>query len=313
MKKQWWVFISLLGSVFSGAGAYASIENETCQTVTMTDPGWTDIAATNGVLNTLLEGMGYKSDTMLLSVPVGFKSLTTGQIDVFLGNWMPAQSHLIDKYGKDIDIIRTNLEGVKFTLAVPHYVYEQGVTSFADLNKFADKFHSRIYGIAAGAPANSKLQSMIDKNDFQLKDWKLVESSEQGMLAQVSRAIRQKKFIVFLGWEPHPMNVKFDIDYLSGGDEYFGANYGAATIRTLTRKGYSQECPNVGQLLSNLSFGLDMENELIDLATDDAVTPVDAAKKWLKMHPDVLETWLTNVSTYSGEPALPAVKANLGL
>lgn len=49
---------------------------------------------------------------------------------------------------------------------------------------------------------------MIDQNAFGLKDFEVVESSEAGMLSQVKRQTRRNKWIVFLGWEPHPMNVK---------------------------------------------------------------------------------------------------------
>ncbi len=59
------------------------------------------------------------------------------------------------------------------------------------------------------------------------------------------------------------MNVNFDLKYLTGGDKYFGPDYGGATIRTLTRKGYANKCPNEAKLLSNLEFGLTMENEII--------------------------------------------------
>jgi glycine betaine/proline transport system substrate-binding protein len=62
-----------------------------------------------------------------------------------------------------------------------------GCAYFADLNKFADKFDKKIYGIGSGAPANASLQEIIKKNDFDLGQWKLVESSEQAMLAEVSR------------------------------------------------------------------------------------------------------------------------------
>ena len=253
--------------------------------------------------------MGYDTQVYLLSVPVGFESLKNGNIDAFMGNWMPAQSAFIDKYKGDIDVIRTNLEGVKFTLAVPSYAFNKGVKDFADLSKFSKEFRQRIYGIGAGAPANQKLQSMIDTNDFNLKGWKVVESGEQAMLSQVARSVKRDNFIVFLAWEPHPMNVNFDLKYLSGGDKYFGPNYGGATIHTVTRKGYKEECQNVGTLLSNLEFGLTMENEII--ASEEK--PEQAAESWIKKHPEVLEKWLQGVTTYAGQPALPAVKKQLGL
>ncbi|WP_321160410.1 glycine betaine ABC transporter substrate-binding protein [Marinomonas rhodophyticola] len=105
------------------------------------------------------------------------------------------------------------------------------------------------------------------------------------------------------------MNVNFDLKYLTGGDEYFGPNYGGATIQTLTRKGYADECPNVGKLLSNLEFSLTMENEIID----SNEKPEQAAANWIKAHPEVLEKWLQGVSTFEGNPALPVVRKQLNI
>lgn len=296
-----------LTSLLLTSSVALSIEPEQCQKVTFSDPGWTDIGATNGVATTILKALGYDTQVYLLSVPVGFESLKNGKIDAFMGNWMPAQSAFMEKYKDNLDIIRTNLEGVKFTLAVPNYVFDAGVKDFADLAKFSKEFRQRIYGIDAGAPANQKLQSMIDSNDFNLKGWKVVESGEQAMLSQVARMVKRDNFIVFLAWEPHPMNVNFDLKYLTGGDKYFGPNYGGATIRTVSRKGYIDECPNVGKLLSNLEFGLKMENEIIG----SSEKPERAATNWIKAHPEVLDKWLHGVTTYDGKPALPTIKKRL--
>ena len=108
------------------------------------------------------------------------------------------------------------------------------------------------------------------------------------------------------------MNVNFDLKYLSGGDEYFGPNYGGATIHTVTRKGYASECGNVAKLLSNMEFTLNMENTVISM-TDEGMSANEAASKWLKDNPAVLDKWLEGVSTTSGTPGLTAVKGALGL
>ena len=39
------------------------------------------------------------------------------------------------------------------------------------------------------------------------------------MLSEVQRATSHKEDVVFLGWAPHPMNVNFKIEYLTGGDD----------------------------------------------------------------------------------------------
>ncbi|MZI95014.1 choline ABC transporter substrate-binding protein [Vibrio sp. CAIM 722] len=301
--------ISLLMTQFS---AYAA-EPQSCQSITFSDPGWSDIGATNGVVTTLLEGLGYKTQVYMLSVPIGFESLKTGKVDVFMGNWLPAQNAYIKKYRTNVDVVRTNLDGVKFTLAVPDYVYQAGVHSFTDLSKFADKFGDKIYGIAPGSPANENLKTMINSNDYGLGDWQVVESSEQGMLSQVSRSIKRHKYIAFLAWEPHPMNVNFDIRYLSGGDKYFGPNYGSAQIQTLTKKGFGNKCKNVDTLLHNLAFNVDMENEIINQANKNDISAKEAAKKWISAHPQLLNTWLKNVTTFSGDKALPTIKQRLNI
>src|SRR3546814_14310731 len=86
------------------------------------------------------------------------------------------------------------------------------------------------------------------------------------------------------------MNPRFKMKYLTGGDEYFGPNFGQAAIYTNTRKGYAQECSNVGQLLKNLAFTLDMESTLMGNVLDDKMKPDAAAKAWLKKNPQVLDT-----------------------
>lgn len=212
-----------------------------------------------------------------------------------------------------VETVRANLENAKYTLAVPQALYDKGLKNFADIAKFKKELDGKIYGIEPGNDGNRTIQSMIDKNAFGLKDagFKVVESSEAGMLAQVDRAQRRGTDVVFLGWEPHPMNTRFKMKYLEGGDDFFGPDYGKATVLTNTRKGYSQECSNVGQLLKNLSFTLDMESTLMGKVLDDKVKPDAAAKAWLKQNPQVLDTWLAGVTTVDGKPGLEAAKAKL--
>ncbi|MCP1416211.1 glycine betaine/proline transport system substrate-binding protein [Pseudomonas laurylsulfativorans] len=291
-------------------GSASAFADQSCETVKMADPGWSDIAATNAITGFLLDGMGYKAKVDTLAVPITFGGLKDGQVDVFLGNWMPAQQGFYDKFvaNGDVTQLAKNLDGTEFTLAVPDYVWDAGVHNFADLNKYADKFDRKIYGIGSGAPANISLQEIIKKNDFDMGQWKLVESSEQAMLAEVSRAVKKQKFVTFLGWTPHPMNVQLKMHYLKGGEKYFGDT---GSVHTLTRKGYAQACPNVGKLLTNLSFTQDMENSIMADVVNRKVSNADAAKAWIKANPAVLDKWLDGVKTVDGKDALPAVKAKL--
>jgi glycine betaine/proline transport system substrate-binding protein len=128
------------------------------------------------------------------------------------------------------------------------------------------------------------------------------------MLVEVNRAIREKKWIVFLGWEPHPMNVQMKIDYLSGGDDVFGPNYGEAKVFTATPPDYAVRCPNAAKLVSNLQFTTAIENHVM-APIMNKTDANKAALDWLKSNPQVLDQWLAGVKTIDGKDGLPAVKA----
>ncbi len=277
----------------------------------LSDPGWTDITATNGVATVLLSALGYTPQVSTLSVPVGYEALKNAQTDVFLGNWMPAQQKFRDDLDAagGIEELAQNLEGAKFTLAVNKAGADAGVADFADLDAHKDEFDGKIYGIEPGAPANQSIQGMIDADQFGLGDWTLVESGEQAMLAQVGRNSGDGTPTVFLAWAPHPMNEAIDITYLSGGDEQFGPDFGGATVHTLARSEWVQACPNAAKLFSQLKFDVSMENVLMGKILDDGMDPKDAANDWIADNPDAASAWLDGVTTLDGEPGQQAVMA----
>jgi glycine betaine/proline transport system substrate-binding protein len=282
---------------------------ESCKTVRLSDVGWTDIQATTGVASVLLGALGYEPDVKQLSVPVTYASLKNKDIDVFLGNWMPSMTNDIKDYTAEgsVETISQNLEGAGYGLVVPNYVAEGGVKSLTDIGKFKDKFNGKIYGIEAGNDGNRIILDMISKPENNLEGFELVESSEAGMLTQAEQSMKSDEWIVFLGWTPHPVMGEMKITYLDGmGDSGFGA----ATVHTNVRKGYTSECPNVGKFIGNLKFSLSMENEMMDKILQGG-DPNAVATEWLKANPDAAGPWLEGVTTFDGGDAAAAVKAAL--
>jgi len=286
-----------------------------CEKVTFSDVGWTDITATTAATTVVLDALGYDTDIKVLSVPVTYTSLAQGDVDVFLGNWMPTMEADIAPYrdAGTVDTVRENLEGAKYTLAVNRPAMDLGISDFADIAAHKDELDGKIYGIEPGNDGNRLIMDMIAEGAFGLDGFEVVESSEAGMLAQVARADDRGEPIVFLGWEPHPMNANFDMGYLSGGDDWFGPNFGGATVYTNTRAGYVEDCPNVGALLKNLKFTLEMENEIMGAILNDNADPTEAAKTWLAAHPDTWKSWLDGVTTRDGGDGAEAVAAALGM
>ncbi|MBN3787294.1 choline ABC transporter substrate-binding protein [Burkholderia sp. Ac-20353] len=304
----------LAACVWSTA-SLAGQDPESCRTVRFADIGWTDITSTTAMASTVFEALGYKPSTTISSVPISFAGLKSKQLDVSLGYWWPVQQKQLQPFldSKSINVVETpNLSGAKATLAVPSFEYQAGLKTFDDIAKHRAELDGKIYGIEPGSSANATIQKMIDTNQYGLGGFKLVESSEAGMLVTVERAIRDKKWVVFLGWEPHPMNIQIGMNYLSGGDASFGPNYGEARVYTLTAPDFIARCPNAGKLVTNLRFTTQLENQLMQ-AVMNKTKPAEAAKAYLKKNPQVLDPWLAGVKTFDGKDGLPAVKAYLGL
>ncbi|WP_371054522.1 choline ABC transporter substrate-binding protein [Rhodosalinus sp. K401] len=306
-------FRTTLSTLALSAAALPALAD--CDTVTFSDVGWTDITATTAATTAVLDALGYDTETKVLSVPVTYVSLSNGDVDVFLGNWMPTMENDIAPYREDgtVDTVRANLEGAKYTLATNAHGAELGITSFADIAAHADALDESIYGIEPGNDGNRLILDMIESDAFGLSGFDVVESSEQGMLAQVARATRSGDPIVFLGWEPHPMNANFDLTYLTGGDDWFGPDLGGATVYTNVRAGFVEECPNLGAFLQNLEFSLAMENEIMGAILDDGADPREAAVAWMQRNPETVMGWLEGVTARDGSDAAAAVSQELGL
>ena len=309
-----WLLIAVAGLSLAPLGCGA-VESADCRPVRFADIGWTDITATTSLATVVLQGLGYKPTTTIASVPIAFTGLKKKSLDVFLGFWNPSMVPIINPFLKDkaLEVLPTpNLSGAKYTLAVPTFVAEAGLKDFGDVARFRKELDGRIYGIEPGNDGNALIQKMIDANQFGLAGFKLVESSEAGMLIEVQRSIDRHRFIVFLGWEPHPMNERFKMTYLAGGDKVFGPDYGGAAVYTAVANGYLQRCPNAGALIRNLKFALPMESQVMSPILQKR-DPVASATDWLRANPAVLTDWLKGVQTFDGKDGAGAVRAYLGI
>jgi glycine betaine/proline transport system substrate-binding protein len=303
----------IITAIAALAAQGALADDASCKTVHFADVGWSDIAATTGMASVVLEGLGYKPTVTIASIPIAFAGMKKKQIDVFLGYWNPSMTPQIEPFVKagDIKVLDTpNLVGAKYTLAVPTYLFDKGLKTFADIAKFEKELGGKIYGIEPGNDGNALIAGMIKDNKFGLKNFKMVESSEAGMLIEAQRAIKDQKAIVFLGWEPHPMNVQMKMSYLSGGDDIFGPNLGEAKVYTAIPPSYEKKCPNVYKFLTNLQYTTDIENQVMGPILKK-VKPNVAAKDYLKKNPGTVDKWLAGVTTLDGKDGLAAVKAAL--
>jgi len=154
---------------------------------------WTDITATTALASRLLQALGYRTVTQILSIPVTYASIKNRQIDVYLGDWQPSMEEDRKPFLADgsVQVGAGESRRREVHPGVPSYVAAAGVRSFADLRAHAERFHRKIFGIEPGNNGNRMIGSIIGQKPVWLRDWTLVESSEQGMLSEVDRAIRK--------------------------------------------------------------------------------------------------------------------------
>ena len=291
-------------------------EPEACAKPHFSDVGWTDITATTQIANQILTGLGYKPNITVLSVAITFKSLENGDIDVFLGNWMPlqepSQAPLV-KAGK-IDVAANNLSDARIGFATSKAAYDAGLKTYADIAKFKDQLDGKLYGIEPGSGANGTISKMISDNTFGLSGFKLVESSEQAMLAETAHRIKEGKPVVFFGWQPHPMNVNLPMVYLDEGQRRVRAERRRRDGRDATPEpAMRRNAPMSNVCCRTSTFDSAIENRLMSDILDQGMQPDAAVRAWMKANPAALDEWLDGVTTIDGKPGLEAVKSGLGI
>lgn len=311
MKRA--ILMATAGLLAMHAGTAAAQEPESCEEVRMAEPGWSDLAFTTATASVVLEALGYRTESQVLGVPVIYQAMENGQLDIFLGYWDPAMETYYADFRErgTVETVRQNLAGAKYTFATLKPAWEAGLTDFSDIQTFADELGGKLYGIEPGS--NQLMFDVIADPDFGLEGWEVVESSEQGMLSQVAREAERGGWIVFQAWAPHPMNLNYDIVYLTGGDAYYGPDFGGATVHTQVRQGYLEACPNVGRFLQNLAFTIEMESRGMQYILGEGLEPEEAARSLLVEQPSLLEGWLAGVETREGGDAVGAVRDSLGL
>ncbi|MGM0445763.1 MAG: ABC transporter substrate-binding protein [Bacillota bacterium] len=263
---------------------------------------WPGVTVKTEVAKKVLDYLGYETSMTSGSQAIVFKGMDTGDIDVFLGNWMPTMKIHFDKYEEkgSIKNVRVNLWDVVYKTAVPTYVWEAGVKSFEDLNEHADKFDSTIYGIEPGNEGNLIIKDAIDNNTYNLKDWNLKASSTAGMLTSVKRAVNNEEWIAFNGWKPHYMNVMFDLKYLEDPEGIWGSG---ERVLTVVRTGFEEENPNVYKFFEEFKVTAPIQNKWIDMYKRQEMDPEVVAEKWIAENPEVVNQWVYGMESKDGRMA----------
>lgn len=144
-------------------------------------PPWPGITVKSEVASQLLQALGYSTQQRQLAVSVILNSVAEGDLEAYLAGWYPQEADMLAPLLEDGSIIEIvdNVPAALTGIAVTDDAWQAGVRSITDLDAYADRFDSRIYGIEAGSGINDAVLRVIDNNRFGLGDWQLQESIQQ--------------------------------------------------------------------------------------------------------------------------------------
>nr|WP_229806450.1 ABC transporter substrate-binding protein [Aidingimonas halophila] len=273
-------------------------------------PPWPGVTVKSEVAAQLLDAMGYEVKQEELSVNVILSALTQEDIDVYLGGWYPVQEEMIEPLEADGKVIKTaaNIDGAMSGLVVPSYVHDAGVETVADLNDHYDRFDGEVQGIEAGTGVNEAILNAIDEDLAGLGDWTLRESSTSAMLAQAEQKMDDEEWVTFVGWEPHWMNVSFDLVYLEDSDDSGVAEI-ESTVWTVVPASQKESDPELFRFMSQYVVSIEDQNEWVHEHSYEDIPADEVASTWIGDHLDTVEGWLDGVAARDGTSAIEAVRA----
>ncbi len=304
-KSLAFLVIGILCLFFFGTSAGAA------EKIRLAYVNWPGVTVKTEVAAQILKQMGYEVDQKALAVPVIFKSLSTGDLDVFAGAWLPTMKSISEKYFQDGSVVPVaiNLDETVYTLAVPQYVWDAGVKSHADLNRFADRFGKKIIGIEPGNDGNQVVLDMIKNNSYDLKDWKLIESSSEAMMITVGSAFKKEEWVVWLGWSPHWMNLAYNVKYLEDPLKIWGSE--PEVVKTVARAGLKKDNPEVYKFFRQFRVTPEIQNQWIEKFSREKQKAADVALEWIAANQGIVDQWVYGIKAADGSRGRDAVRRAL--
>ncbi|MGW2562213.1 ABC transporter permease/substrate binding protein [Streptomyces sp. NPDC001514] len=249
---------------------------------------WDEGIASTFLWKELLEQRGFEVDAKQLEAGSLYTGLAGGQIDFQTDSWLPVtHAQYWDKYQDKLEDVGSWYGPTSLELSVPGYM--KGIDSLDDLKGKASTFKGRIIGIEPSAGMMGILKDKVLKEYGLEGEYKVVDGSTPGMLAELKRAYDKKEPIVTTLWSPHWAYSTYDLKKLKDPKGTWGKGDG---VHTLARKGFSAENPQVGKWLKNFTM---TEEQLTGLEAKIQETgkgkEQEAVRAWLKDNPGLVGKW----------------------
>ncbi|MBK4997940.1 glycine betaine ABC transporter substrate-binding protein [Pseudomonas sp. S31] len=242
---------------------------------------WADAEITTKLAKLALEDQ-LKQPVKLVMADIGiqFQALSAGKVDIIPMAWL-TYSHkpFWEKYKNKLEDLGVLYEG-RLGLAVPTSIPVSEVASIEDLNKpeVKEKLAGKILTSEVGNGQYKTATRAIEA--YKLEGYKLVASSETGMLNEFERNLKRDQWTLLNAWSPHWMFSTWSLRYLDDPKEVFGK---AEQIHAVGRKGFSRDFPEVANFFAHFTLPVkDLETMMKQAratSADEVVAQYYAAHK----------------------------------
>ncbi|GLF96275.1 ABC transporter permease/substrate binding protein [Streptomyces yaizuensis] len=245
---------------------------------------WDEGIASTFLWKEVLERRGFTVETQQLEAGALYTGLAGGQIDFQTDAWLPVtHEQYWKKYGDKLEDLGSWYGPTSLELAVPAYVKD--IDSLDDLKGRAGTFKGRIIGIEPSAGMMGLLKDDVLKSYGLDGEYRVIDGSTPGMLAELKRAYQKKEPVLTTLWSPHWAYSTYELKKLKDPKGAFGTG---DQVHTVARKGFSSDHPEIGAWLKDFKL---TEKQLTSLEAEiqkaDKGEEQLAVRTWLKKNPQV--------------------------
>ncbi|CAL9593152.1 ABC transporter permease/substrate binding protein [Streptomyces sp. enrichment culture] len=247
---------------------------------------WDEDIAVTYLWKNVLERRGYKLNLKQMDVGPVYTGLASGDLDLNFDAWLPyAQKNYWDKNKDKLTDLGTWYEPTSLEIAVPSYVKD--VKSLADLKGKADLFDGKIIGIEPGTGEMQLLKNEVLPGYGLEDEYEVVDGSTPAMLAELKRALAQKKPVAVTLWSPHWAYSEYELTKLKDPKKAFGEGN---TIRTIASKKFPEQYPRLTEWIKGFRMSEDELGTLeAEIKNRGQGHEEEAVAAWLEEHPDMVE------------------------
>lgn len=266
----------------------STLAQEGKKSLTIGMNNWAENIAVANMWKILLEEQGYEVKLILADKAPIWAGVATGDIQLTLEAWLPAaDGAYFDRFKDQVERIGPWFKDAQLGLVVPEYV---DISSIDQLNEQKDKFEVRgtatIYGIDPGSSLMALTQEAVEQYGL---DYRLLSSSEPGMLLSLEKAYKNNQPVVVTLWDPHWVWAKYQLKFLEDPKGAYGepdSIYGIAT------KGFAEEYPEVAGWLNQWQMDSESLGGLMNQIREGGEkNPEEGAKAWIEEHRDLVNQW----------------------